>query len=29
MCQNYLTTWPAGLLDTGGSLILEAHACML
>ena len=29
MCQNYLTTWPAGRLDTGGSLILEAHACML
>lgn len=29
MCQNYLTTWPAGRLDTGGSIILEAHACML
>lgn len=29
MCQNYVTTWPAGRLDTGGSLIFEAHACML
>ena len=29
MCQNYLTAWPVGALDTGGSIILSAHACML
>ncbi len=29
MCQNYVTAWPVGALDTGGSLIFAAHACML
>ncbi len=29
MCQNYILAYPVGALDTGGSLILEAHACML
>ncbi len=29
MCQNYLTAWPVGALDTGGSIIFEQHACML
>ena len=29
MCQNYVLAYPVGALDTGGSLILEAHACML
>jgi hypothetical protein len=29
MCQNYVLAYPVGGMDTGGSLIFEAHACML
>ncbi|MCK6573770.1 hypothetical protein L6V77_22035 [Myxococcota bacterium] len=29
MCQNYVLAYPVGPMDTGGSLIFEAHACML
>ncbi len=29
MCQNYVTAWPVGALDTGGTVIFERHACML